>query len=165
MDRFIFCRSRCTSRCHSVTVFDLGAGSLGTSAFYLKSIYEVFADQNVKRTPISFPAAKPTPLSPPIYAVWPNILRILSLVMSLSCALWAISSWTNGRVDVSASLSLRDAVQRDERECIHALPMALISCIFRGQLKEGQRCYISSCSSSLHDGVLIDHTAAIDLTR
>jgi Family of unknown function (DUF6535) len=73
-----------------VTVQDLRPNSQDTSAFYLGNIYEVLADPNVTRTSAPSPA-KPPPFSRPRYAVWVNSLWFLSLVMSLSCALWATS--------------------------------------------------------------------------
>ena len=74
-----------------MTVQDLRPNSQDTSAFYLGNIYEVLADPNVTRVPTPSPIAKPPPFSPPRYAVWVNPLWFLSLVMSLSCALWATS--------------------------------------------------------------------------
>ncbi|KAF8475257.1 hypothetical protein DFH94DRAFT_603116, partial [Russula ochroleuca] len=71
-----------------VTVQDLRPNSQDTSAFYLGNIYGVLADPNAS---IPSPVAKPPPFSPPRYAVWVNSLWFLSLVMSLSCALWATS--------------------------------------------------------------------------
>ena len=73
-----------------MTVQDLRPNSQDTSAFYLGNIYEVLADPNVTRTSAPSPA-KPPPFSRPRYAVWVNSLWFLSLVMSLSCALWATS--------------------------------------------------------------------------
>ncbi|KAH9995031.1 hypothetical protein BJV77DRAFT_268119 [Russula vinacea] len=75
----------------SVTVQDLRPNSQDTSAFYLGNIYQVLADPNVTRTSVPSPVAKPPPFSPPRYAVWVNSLWFLSLVMSVSCALWATS--------------------------------------------------------------------------
>jgi hypothetical protein len=74
-----------------VTVLDLRPNSQDTSAFYLGNIYEVLADPNVTRASIPSPVAKPPLFSPPRHAVWVNSLWFLSLVMSLSCALWATS--------------------------------------------------------------------------
>ena len=65
--------------------------SQDTSAFYLGNIYQVLADSNVTRSSTTSPVAKPPSFSPPRYAVWVNSLWFLSLVMSLSCALWATS--------------------------------------------------------------------------
>ncbi|KAH9998359.1 hypothetical protein BJV77DRAFT_749634 [Russula vinacea] len=74
----------------AVTVQDLRPNSQDTSAFYLGNIYEVLADPNATRASNPSPA-KPPPFSRPKYAVWVNSLWFLSLVMSLSCALWATS--------------------------------------------------------------------------
>ncbi|KAF8475270.1 hypothetical protein DFH94DRAFT_612823, partial [Russula ochroleuca] len=75
----------------AVTVQDLRPNSQDTSAFYLGNIYEVLTDPNATRPSIPSPVAKPPPFSPPRYAVWVNSLWFLSLVMSVSCALWATS--------------------------------------------------------------------------
>ena len=75
----------------AVTVLDLRPNSQDTSAFYLGNIYEVLADPNVTRPSNPSAFAKPPPFSRPRYAVWVNSLWFLSLVMSLSCALWATS--------------------------------------------------------------------------
>jgi hypothetical protein len=74
-----------------VTVQDLRPNSQDTSAFYLGNIYQVLADPNVTLTSVPTPVTKPPPFSRPRYAVWVNSLWFLSLVMSLSCALWATS--------------------------------------------------------------------------
>jgi hypothetical protein len=74
-----------------VTVQDLRPNSQDTSAFYLGNIYQVLADPNATRASVPSPVAKPPPFSRPRYAVWVNSLWFLSLVMSLSCALWATS--------------------------------------------------------------------------
>ena len=73
-----------------MTVQDLRPNSQDTSAFYLGNIYGVLADPNATRAPIPSPA-EPPPFSAPRYAIWVNSLWFLSLVMSLSCALWATS--------------------------------------------------------------------------
>jgi hypothetical protein len=59
--------------------------------FYLGNIYQVLADPNTTLSSVPTPVAKPPPFSRPGYAVWVNSLWFLSLVMSLSCALWATS--------------------------------------------------------------------------
>ncbi|KAH9987819.1 hypothetical protein BJV77DRAFT_770737 [Russula vinacea] len=74
----------------ALTVPDLRPNSQDTSAFYLGNIYGVLADPNATRASIP-PHANPPPFSPPRYTVWVNSLWFLSLVMSLSCALWATS--------------------------------------------------------------------------
>ena len=75
----------------AVTVLDLRPNSQDTSAFYLANIYQVLADPNVTQASTPSPVAKPPSFSPPRYSVWVNSLWFLSLVMSLSCALWATS--------------------------------------------------------------------------
>ncbi|KAI0292524.1 hypothetical protein BC826DRAFT_433338 [Russula brevipes] len=57
-----------------------------TSAFYLQKIYELQADPNVSR---SFTPEKPPTFSPSQSAIWVNVLWFLSLVMSLTCAMFA----------------------------------------------------------------------------
>ncbi|KAH9991181.1 hypothetical protein BJV77DRAFT_963013 [Russula vinacea] len=83
--------SAATAALLAVTVQDLRPNSQDTSAFYLGNIYGVLADPNATRSSIPSPVAKPPPFSPPRYAIWVNSLWFLSLVMSLSCALWATS--------------------------------------------------------------------------
>ncbi|KAN0105391.1 hypothetical protein V8E52_011058, partial [Russula decolorans] len=73
----------------AVTVQDLRPNSKDISAFYLGNIYQVLADPNMTRSSIPSPVAKPPSFSPSRYAIWVNSLWFLSLVMSLSCALWA----------------------------------------------------------------------------
>jgi hypothetical protein len=74
-----------------VTIPDLKPNSQDTSNFYLGNIYGVLVDPNVTRTSIPSSAAKSPPFSAPRYAVWVNSLWFLSLVISVSCALWATS--------------------------------------------------------------------------
>jgi hypothetical protein len=74
-----------------VTIQDLRQSSQDISAFYLGNIYQVLADPNVTRSSIPAPVAKPPSFSPSRYTVWVNTLWFLSLLMSLSCALWATS--------------------------------------------------------------------------
>jgi Family of unknown function (DUF6535) len=83
----------------TVTVQDLRPNSQDTSSFYLGNIYDVLADPNATRTSI----ANPTPFSPPRYAIWVNSLWFLSFVISLSCALWAVSlhQWTRRYIKVT----------------------------------------------------------------
>ncbi|KAF8494142.1 hypothetical protein F5888DRAFT_1617328, partial [Russula emetica] len=75
----------------AVTVQDLRPNSQDTSAFYLGIIYQILADPNVTRSSTPSPVAKPPSFSPSRSAVWVNSLWFLSLVMSLSCAMWATS--------------------------------------------------------------------------
>ena len=73
------------------SVQDLRPNSQDTSAFYLGNIYQVLANPNITVPPSSIPIAEPPPFSPPRYAIWVNSLWFLSLCISLSCALLAIS--------------------------------------------------------------------------
>ncbi|KAH9987806.1 hypothetical protein BJV77DRAFT_770288 [Russula vinacea] len=133
----------------ALTVPDLRPNSQDTSAFYLANIYGVLADPNATRASIP-PPASPPPFSPPRYTVWVNTLWFLSLVMSLSCALWA-TSLHNGRVDISVTLNRHSAVQRSGRGCVHTFQTAWTKCVSRWRLKDCRRCYISLCSCFLLD--------------
>src|SRR6266852_7530113 len=84
-----------------VSVQDLRPNSQDTSAFYLGNIYEVLADPNITRSPTPSPIAKPPTFSPSRNAVWVNTFWFLSLLMSLSCALWATSlhQWARRYLD------------------------------------------------------------------
>jgi hypothetical protein len=70
----------------SVTIQDVYPNSQDTANFYLANIYQLLADPN--RSNFSLPSSPPT-FSPPTYAVWVNSLWLLSLVISLTCALLA----------------------------------------------------------------------------
>ena len=72
-----------------MTIPDLKPSSQDTSAFYLGKIYEVLADPNVTSSSISPSVVNPPPFSPPRPAIWVNVLFLLSLVISISCALLA----------------------------------------------------------------------------
>ena len=98
-----------------VTVQDLRPNSQDTSAFYLGNIYEVLADPNATRASIPSPVAKPPPFSPPRYAVWVNSLWFLSLVMSLSCALWATTLHQCARRYFRLTLSARGSPEKRAR--------------------------------------------------
>ena len=97
-----------------MTVQDLRPNSQDTSAFYLGNIYEVLADPNAARASIPSPVAKP-PFSPPRYAVWVNSLWFLSLVMSLSCALWATSLHQWARRYIRLTQSTRSSPEKRAR--------------------------------------------------
>ena len=74
----------------SVSVQDLKPSSQDISAFYLANIYQILADSN--RSQVIIPPTLPNPsipFSPPTSAIWVNSLWILSLVISLTCALLA----------------------------------------------------------------------------
>jgi len=68
-----------------VSIQDLRPSPQDTPTFYLRNIYQILADPNVTVPPT------PTPFSPPRYAVFVNSLWILSFIISLACALLAIS--------------------------------------------------------------------------
>ncbi|KAF8258299.1 hypothetical protein EI94DRAFT_1835100 [Lactarius quietus] len=70
----------------TVSIQDLRQDPQVTSNFYLANIYEALADPN--RANISTPSSPP-PFSPPNYAIWVNAFWILSLVISITCALLA----------------------------------------------------------------------------
>ena len=72
-----------------MTIPDLKPSSQDTSAFYLGKIYEVLADPNVTGASIPSSVDNPPPFSPPRSAIWVNVLFLLSLVISISCALLA----------------------------------------------------------------------------
>ncbi|KAH9995066.1 hypothetical protein BJV77DRAFT_269202 [Russula vinacea] len=99
----------------AVTVQDLRPTSQDTSAFYLGNIYQVLADPNATRASIPSPVAKPPPFSPPRYAVWVNSLWFLSLVMSLSCALWATTLHQCARRYFRLTLSARGSPEKRAR--------------------------------------------------
>ena len=91
---------------------DLRPNSQDTSAFYLGNIYGVLADPNATR---ASPIAKPPPFSRPRYSVWVNSLWFLSLVMSLSCALWATSLHQWARRYIRLTQSARCSPDRRAR--------------------------------------------------
>ena len=76
----------------AVTLQSLIPNSQDTSSFYLGNIYGILADSNAARTRTPSPVATPPLFSPPRYAIWVNSLWSLSLLISLTCALWAPSS-------------------------------------------------------------------------
>jgi hypothetical protein len=75
----------------TVSVQDLRQSPQANSEFYLGNIYHILANQSINVSPISTPSptAQPPTFSPPKYAIWVNSLWILSLVISLTCALLA----------------------------------------------------------------------------
>jgi Family of unknown function (DUF6535) len=75
----------------AVSVLFLIPNSQDTSAFYLANIYQLLADSNVTRTATLSPIAKPPPFSPRD-TLWVNSLWFLSLLISLTCALLALST-------------------------------------------------------------------------
>ena len=63
------------------------------TSVYVANIYQILANPNVTVPPTSIPSPVPLlpPFSPPRFAVWVNSLWVLSLVISLTCALLATS--------------------------------------------------------------------------
>ena len=102
IDRSILCLSRWPPFCYS-------PGPEAKQSRYLRTlpcqhtVYQVLADPNLTRTSTPPPVVKPSAFSPPRYAVWVNSLWFLSLVMSLSRALWATSlqQWARRYLDRS----------------------------------------------------------------
>ncbi|KAH9987497.1 hypothetical protein BJV77DRAFT_1186770 [Russula vinacea] len=134
----------------AVTVQDLRPNSQDTSAFYLGNIYGVLADPNATHALLPSPIAKPPPFSPPRYSVWVNSLWFLSLVISVSCALWATSLHQWARRYIRMTQPARCSPEKRARMRAF-LPKVWTRCIFRGQLKDCRRCYIFRCSCSLAD--------------
>jgi Family of unknown function (DUF6535) len=83
-----------------VSIQDLRPNPQDTTAFYLTNIYQLLADPNISHT--ATPAIPP-PFSPPRYAVWVNSLWLLSLVISLTCALLAtlLQQWARRYLTVT----------------------------------------------------------------
>ncbi|KAI9507342.1 hypothetical protein F5148DRAFT_981554, partial [Russula earlei] len=75
----------------TVSVPDLRQNPQDTSAFYLENIYLFLADPSAPRAPTPSAIARPSPFSPPTYAIWVNSLWFLSLIISLTCAMLATS--------------------------------------------------------------------------
>jgi len=73
-----------------VTVLDLKPSS--QDAFYLNNMQQLLADPNISRASIP---SQPPPFSPPVSAIWANVLLFLSLLISLTCALLAtlLNQW------------------------------------------------------------------------
>lgn len=74
----------------SLTFSDLKPDPQDKPNFYLANIYQLLASENGSQ--ITIPTTLPVPptFSPPASAVWVNSLWFLSLVISLTCALFAI---------------------------------------------------------------------------
>ncbi len=75
----------------TLSIQDLIPNPQDASAFYLKNIYQILANQSVSNVLISSTVASPPPFSPPPFAVCLNSLWFLSLVVSLTSALLATS--------------------------------------------------------------------------
>jgi uncharacterized protein DUF6535 len=72
----------------SVSYQDLKPNSRDTSAFYLANINQPLADPDLNASASSVPLHPPA-FSPPKHVIWVNSLWILSLAVSLTCALLA----------------------------------------------------------------------------
>ena len=68
-----------------MSIQDLRPNPQDTANFYLANTYLATINPNASS---SLPTSPP-PFSPPTYAVWVNALWLLSLVISLTCALFA----------------------------------------------------------------------------
>ncbi|KAI0266276.1 hypothetical protein BGY98DRAFT_939186 [Russula aff. rugulosa BPL654] len=141
----------------ALTVQDLRPNSQDISAFYLGNIYQVLADPNVTHSSAPSPVAKPPSFSPPRYAVWVNTLWFLSLVMSVSCALWATSlhQWARRYLRLTQP-ARRNPEKRARARAFFAggadkmhIPLPLCDLLDRDFL----------------GGVWIDHTTAINPAR
>ncbi|KAH9022074.1 hypothetical protein EDB83DRAFT_88653 [Lactarius deliciosus] len=71
-----------------LTFPDLKPGPQDQSNFYLANIYQLLANGSQVTIPTALP--DPPTFSPPVSAVWVNSLWFLSLVISLTCAVFAI---------------------------------------------------------------------------
>ena len=125
----------------TVSVQDLRPNSQDTSAFYLGNMYEFLADPNVTRASTP-PVAKPPPFSPPSSAIWVNSLWFLSFVVSLICALMAMSvqQWTRRHIvltqpsrcspEIRARRRAKFAVLLVISSVLEALPILLHMSVF-----------------------------------
>ncbi|KAF8494182.1 hypothetical protein F5888DRAFT_1617119, partial [Russula emetica] len=86
----------------SVSIQDLKPKSQDISAFYLGEIYQRLADPNISAPTSSVPVQRPA-FSPPTHAVWVNSLWILSLAISLTCALQAtmLQQWARRYLEIT----------------------------------------------------------------
>ena len=78
-------------------------------------MYQLQADPNASRPPITSPLANPPAFSPPRYAIWVNSLWFLSLVISLSCAMLATLLQQWARRYVRATQVLRCSPEKRAR--------------------------------------------------
>ncbi|KAI0264153.1 hypothetical protein BC834DRAFT_826764, partial [Gloeopeniophorella convolvens] len=73
----------------SISLPNLQPNSQDASAFYLANIYQLLADTNDSRIAIPSTLPDPSTFTTPAPAVWVNALWLMSLVISLTCALLA----------------------------------------------------------------------------
>jgi hypothetical protein len=86
-----------------VSIQDIRQNPQDTSNFYLAKMYQAtLADINRSNILSSLPTFPP-PFSPPTYAVWVNSLWFLSLVISVTCALFAtlLQQWARRYLKVT----------------------------------------------------------------
>ncbi|KAN0140635.1 hypothetical protein V8E53_001844, partial [Lactarius tabidus] len=91
----------------SVSIQDIRQNPQDTSNFYLANMYQAtIADPNRSNLSSSLPASPP-PFSPPTYAIWVNSLWFLSLVISITCALFAtlLQQWARKYLKVTQTRS------------------------------------------------------------
>jgi len=83
----------------SISIQDIQQNSQDISNFYLANTYQATINPNLSS---SLPTSPP-PFSPPNYAVWVNSLWLLSLVISLTCALLAtfLQQWARRYLKVT----------------------------------------------------------------
>ncbi|KAI0249972.1 hypothetical protein BJV78DRAFT_1394243, partial [Lactifluus subvellereus] len=90
----------------TISVQDLRQNSTDISASYLANIFQLLADRNGSHISIPFSLSPPSSdFSVPKHAVWVNTLWLLSLVISIMCALSAtfVQQWAHRYVKVTAS--------------------------------------------------------------
>jgi hypothetical protein len=79
-----------------VSIQDLRPNPQDVSAFYLEKMYQLQVNPNASRPSVPSAVDTPPAFIPPSYAVWVNSLWILSLAISLSCAMLAtlLQQWS-----------------------------------------------------------------------
>ena len=82
-----------------MSIQDLQQNPQHTSNFYLANMYQATINPNASS---SLPASPP-PFIPPNYAIWVNTLWLLSLVISITCALLAtlLQQWARRYLKVT----------------------------------------------------------------
>ena len=87
---------------------DLRPDPQETSAFYLAGIYQLLGNPNTSTAPIPLTLAQPPAFSPPIYAIWVNVLGFLSMVIALAGAVVATlgQEWAHRYIRVTQQTEL-----------------------------------------------------------
>src|SRR6266853_2766331 len=87
----------------SVSIQDLRPNPQDTSAFYIEKMYQLQANPNASLPTNTTDVAKPPVFSAPRYAVMVNSCWLLSLVISLTCAMLATSAqqWARRYIKVT----------------------------------------------------------------